>query len=171
MRKGVLTDTAVIANCPIYQPVPMKYVSNVLKHNHEQIKSNFTGIKHVKRSIPPRPMNINALAVALSNISEKNLTQTRTAILNELPADAFRNVPGQSAEEFINGTPARRMGQHRAQGTPIARRTRSNSIAESDEIGALAGQVHISPGVERHMNNFMNLIQLNQNVNSYFPEI
>ena len=166
MRTGTLSDKSVIANCPIYQPVPMKFVTKVLKQKNEQVKTNFNGIKRVKRSIPARPMNINALAVALSNISEKNLTQTRTAILNELPADAFRNVPGQSAEEFINGTPARRMGQHRAQGTPIARRTRSNSIS-SDEIGALAGQVHhISPGAQRHMDIFRNLIQFNQNVNS-----
>ena len=181
MRTGTLSDKSVIANCPIYQPVPMKFVTKVLKQNNEQTKSYFNGIKKVNRSIPPRPMNINALAVALANVSDKPIKAIRTAILNELPANAFNGMiflgtragadtgadtgtdAGAGTDQFQ--TPARRFG--------AGAMTRSRSNSMSDEIGRLAGRVHRSEGVQRHIANFERITQGNRQdnrvVDSYFP--
>ena len=174
MRTGTLSDKSVIANCPIYQPVPMKFVTKVLKQKNEQVKTNFNGIKRVKRSIPARPMNINALAVALSNISEKNLTQTRTAILTELPTNAFADDHTYPPDGLIN-TPARRFGP---QTTPIALRTRSYSTTSLSELssaerGALASRVHLenSAGAREHSRNFRRELEERQVVQSHFPEL
>jgi len=68
MRKGLLSDTKIIEICPEYQTIPMKVVSKVL-----QVKkgmNDFTGIKQIYRVVPPRPANINALAVSLSQMGK-----------------------------------------------------------------------------------------------------
>ena len=68
MRKGILSDTDVINNCPEYQPIPMKAVSQVLKVPKSE--NDYTGIKQIYRKVPPRPMNINALATSLSQMGK-----------------------------------------------------------------------------------------------------
>ena len=68
MRHGALSDKTVISNCPIYQPVPMMYIDKVLNPKHEPAEA-FEGIKRIHRDVPARPINMNALAVALANLS------------------------------------------------------------------------------------------------------
>ena len=66
----------------------MKYTKSVLGQLAKADQSHFKGIKTVNRSVAPRPVNINALAVAISNISGKPIKTARTAVLNDLPTDA-----------------------------------------------------------------------------------
>ena len=193
MRKGLLSDKSVIAHCPVYQPVPMRFVSSVLKNQNNQMNSTYKGIKTVKRSIPARPVNINALVVALANISEKPIKKVRAAILSELPAGAYTEVPEQSAEEnaqqqqaIQNTRTPRRAGRHRldiGQVTPIARRTRSGSISRGSEpsgsepsesepsqssgMGRIAGNYLYNEQVQSHVQNFENTVRV---ANSYFPD-
>lgn len=68
MRKGLLSDAKIIEVCPEYQPIPMKAVKEVL-----QVKkgtNDFTGIKQIYRIVPPRPVNISALATSLSQMGK-----------------------------------------------------------------------------------------------------
>lgn len=97
MRKGTLSDKSVILSCPIYQPVPMKYVSRVLKPKSElSHKSELKGIKHVPNALPPRPIDMNSLAVALATLSDKPVRETRAAVLNNLPEDRSMFSPVQT---------------------------------------------------------------------------
>jgi len=68
MRYGILSDTQIVNDCPEYQPIPMKVVSEVLKVPKEE--NDYAGIKQIYRKVPPRPMNINALATSLSQMGK-----------------------------------------------------------------------------------------------------
>jgi len=68
MRYGKLSDTQIVNDCPEYQPIPMKVVSEVLKVPKGE--NDYAGIKQIYRKVPPRPMNINALATSLSQMGK-----------------------------------------------------------------------------------------------------
>jgi hypothetical protein len=68
-RAGILSDSAVMEHCKMYQPIPMKVSSSILK---QDLHTPFGNKKLKYRNMPNRPHNFDTMAKSLARLSGNN---------------------------------------------------------------------------------------------------
>jgi hypothetical protein len=91
-------EQAVDDGCLEYKSIPMAVVSDVLKISHSV--NEYTGIKQIYNLIPPRPKDINTMAVSIARIG--NLTYN-----SAVPKIAQRFIDEEVSEtrQFVANAP------------------------------------------------------------------
>lgn len=118
MRKGVLSDTEVIERCPEYQSIPMKLVPEILKVPKSE--NDFVGIKQIYRVVPPRPVNVNALATSLSQMGKNRAVPLAVAYPSVAGAiisdvESSSNYSGWESPPLSEVVAGRMVGMNRQQ--------------------------------------------------------
>jgi hypothetical protein len=83
--------------CLEYKSIPMAVVKNVIKVEHAT--NDFTGIKQIYNKVPPRPMNINAMATSIARINNLDYASAVPKIAKQFIDEEVADV-----NKFVNSS-------------------------------------------------------------------